>query len=380
MGGTSADFSALPAGEPTSRTDAVIDTFPVAVPVVDIESVGAGGGSLASIDTGGALRVGPESAGADPGPIAYGKGGTQVTVTDADLVAGYLGGSLLGGRLPLEGPLARKGLDHLARGLHLSRDETALGVQRIVRAAMAKTMRLVLARRGLDPNDFALLAFGGAGPMHAWALAREIGCGTVLIPFLPGAFSAYGILISPIRAEYSRSVVRPLNRSNSVIRSTLEEFRERAMSELEGQGLDPRHAQIVASADLRFRGQSYEINVAAKGDLTKAFRREHRRRYGYASTREPIELVTIRLVARVPRRVSQPRPGASPVAGVPQNRKVLFDEGWQDTPVHERKGLAPGTEIDGPAIVAEDHATTIIPPGGRLRLDPRGLLEIQVGR
>ena len=169
----------------------MIDTFPIAIPVVDIESVGAGGGSLASIDPGGALWVGPESAGADPGPMAYGKGGTQVTVTDADLLAGYLGRSLLGGRLPLDESLSRKGLDHLARALHLSPDEIVLGVQRVVRATMAKAMRLVLARRGLDPKEYGLLAFGGAGPMHAWALARELGVRTVLVPPFPGAFSAY---------------------------------------------------------------------------------------------------------------------------------------------------------------------------------------------
>src|SRR5205823_3630482 len=165
MGGTSADFSALPKGEPTWTTDAVIDTFPIAIPVIDIESVGAGGGSLAWIDPGGALRVGPESAGATPGPMAYGAGGSQVTVTDADLVGGSLGPSLLGGRLPLDRSLSTKGIEALASTLHLSRDEAILGVQRVVEASMAKAMRLVLARRGLDPRDFALLAFGGAGPM-----------------------------------------------------------------------------------------------------------------------------------------------------------------------------------------------------------------------
>src|SRR5439155_1356302 len=283
MGGTSADFSALPGGEPTWRTDAVIDTFPIGIPVVDVESIGAGGGSLAWIDSGGELRVGPTSAGADPGPIAYGKGGTDVTVTDADLVGGYLGRSLLGGRLALDEPLARRGIEKLADQLHLSLVEAILGVQRVVRASMAKAMRLVLARRGLDPKEYALLAFGGAGPMHAWALARELGVRAVLVPFLPGAFSAYGILISPIRVEYSRSVVRPLERAASVMRQTIEEFRERAASDLQAHGLDPRRSRIEASVDLRFRGQSYEISVPARGDLAMAFRREHRRRYGYAS-------------------------------------------------------------------------------------------------
>src|SRR3989454_4467283 len=238
MGGTSADFSALPRGEPTWRTDAVIDTFPIGIPVVDVESIGAGGGSLAWIDSGEALRVGPRSAGADPGPIAFGKGGTKVTVTDADLAGGDLRRSPLGGRLSLDEPLARKGIGKLADELQLSTDETILGLQRVVRASMDKAMRLGLARRGHGPRDYAPLRVAGACPLHGWALARELEVRTVLVPFLPGAFSAYGILVSPIRAEYSRSVVRPLERVASVMRHTIDDFRERAVSHLVAQGLD----------------------------------------------------------------------------------------------------------------------------------------------
>ena len=379
MGGTSADFSALPEGEPTWTTDAVIDTFPIAIPVVDIESVGAGGGSLAWIDTGGALRVGPESAGANPGPMAYGAGGSQVTVTDADLVGGFLGPSLLGGRLPLDKSLSTNGVEALASTLHLSRDEATLGVQRVVEASMAKAMRLVLARRGLDPRDFALLAFGGAGPMHAWAVAQQMGVRTVLVPFLPGAFSAYGILTSPIRLEYGRSVLRPLERAETIIESTIEEFRERAISELRDQGAHPGRAQFDSSVDLRFKGQSYEINVPIRGDLRRAFHRAHRLRYGYASRTEAIEVVTVRLVVRMPRPIRQPRP-PPPSESRPQVRRVLFDDGWHEAPVHERARLGVGSEIDGPAIVAEDHATTVVPPAGHLTVDRFGLLEVEVPR
>ncbi|TLZ92867.1 MAG: hydantoinase/oxoprolinase family protein [Methanobacteriota archaeon] len=379
MGGTSADFSALPKGEPTWTTDAVIDTFPIAIPVIDIESVGAGGGSLAWIDPGGALRVGPESAGATPGPMAYGAGGSQVTVTDADLVGGSLGPSLLGGRLPLDRSLSTKGIEALASTLHLSRDEAILGVQRVVEASMAKAMRLVLARRGLDPRDFALLAFGGAGPMHACALAQQLGVRTVLVPFLPGAFSAYGILISPIRAEYGRSVLRPLERAETVIESAIEEFRDRAISVLRTQGHDVGRAQFESSVDLRFKGQSYEINVPIRGDLRRAFHRAHRLRYGYASRSEAIEVVAARLVVRMPRPFRRPR---APLhrGSRPRSRRVLFDDGWHDVPVHERSRLGVGSEIDGPAIVAEDHATTVVPPGAHLTVDRLGLLEVEVPR
>src|SRR5256712_6263662 len=242
MGGTSADFSTIVRGSPSWTTEAVIDTFPLALPVVDIESVGAGGGSIAWVDAGRALRVGPHSAGAEPGPIAYGKGGESVTVLDADLAGGVLGASLLGGRLPLRADLATKGIAHLALDLHLSPDETILVVQRVVRATMAKAMRIILARRGLDPRDFALLAFGGAGPMHAWGLARELRIPRGLVPFLPGAFSAYGILISPVQLGYSQTIVRPFDRAQFAIGEAGRAFRSPALQAPRRAHHEPRHA------------------------------------------------------------------------------------------------------------------------------------------
>ena len=378
MGGTSADFSTVVDGRPQWTTEAAVESFPLALPVVDIESVGAGGGSLAMLDRGGALRVGPESAGADPGPMAYGKGGQHPTVTDADLVGGVLGPSLLGGRLPLVVSRSRAGLESVASDLRVSIDEAVLGVQRVVQATMAKAMRLILAKRGLDPRGFALLAFGGAGPMHACALAREIGVPRVLVPFLPGAFSAYGILISDVRLEYSRSVVLPLAKARAAIREAVDDFRARALRDLEVQGLDSDRAILEASIDLRFRGQSYEINVPLRGDLAASFRRAHRIRYGYASSTEPIEAVTVRLVARIPRKIHVPRP---PRGVVPRadTRAVLFEHGWEEAHVLSRATLPVGFTADGPLVVGEEQATTLVPPGASLRVDPRGFLEIEVG-
>src|SRR5438128_4981762 len=197
MGGTSADFSTIVRGAASWTTEARIDTFPLALPVVDIESVGAGGGSIAWIDAGRSLRVGPGSAGADPGPIAYGKGGESVTVTDADLLGGVLGPTLLGGRLPLHEDLAAKGFARLADSVHLSSEETVLGVQRVVRATMAKAMRIILARRGQDARDSGLWAYGGARAMRARPLARAARTRRVSVPLLPGTLAAYGLSISP---------------------------------------------------------------------------------------------------------------------------------------------------------------------------------------
>ena len=378
MGGTSADFSAVVGGRPQWTTEAAVEGFPLALPVVDIESVGAGGGSLAFLDRGGALRVGPESAGADPGPLAYGRGGSRPTVTDADLVGGSLGPALLGGRLPLDVELARRGLGRLAQELRLSLDEAVLGVQRVVRATMAKAMRLILARRGLDPRTFALLAFGGAGAMHACALAREMGVPRVLVPFLPGAFSAYGILISDVRLEYSRSLLLPLDRADRPLAAAIAEFRERAAADLAAQGFDPGGAVLEASVDLRYRGQSYEINVPLRGDLSAAFRRAHRARYGYASPTEPVEAVTARMVARVPRRARLPPPPRD-VAPRADTRAVLFEDGWEEAHVLPRATLPVGYEAEGPLVVEEVHATTVVPPGASLRVDRLGLLDLGVG-
>lgn len=378
MGGTSADFSTVLEGRPSWTTEASIDTFPLSLPVVDIESVGAGGGSLAWRDPGGVLRVGPGSAGADPGPVAYGRGGTRPTVSDADLCGGVLGPALLGGRLPLRPDLATKALEGLADELGVGVEDAIRGVQAVVRANMAKAMRLVLAKRGLDPRSFTLVAFGGAGAMHAAALARELGVPRLVVPFLPGAFSAYGILISEARLEYGRSVVRPLASSSTRVRGLVRSFTSRARDDLLLQGLDPLRAVFEGTADLRFRGQSYEINVPIRGDLAAAFRRAHRRRYGYASRSEPIELATVRLVARVPRRVYVPRPPEEVRPRV-TSRRVLFEDGWHEARVYARASLPVAFAADGPAIVEEDHATTLVPPGASFRVDGLGLLDVEVG-
>ncbi len=377
MGGTSADFSVVLDGRPTYTSEASVGGLPLALPVLDIVSVGAGGGSIAWIDRGGALRVGPVSAGAEPGPMCYGHGGREPTVTDADLLAGLLPDALLGRTMPLRRDLAAEGLRGLANRSHLSIDAAILGARRVVEANMVRGIKAVLARRGLDPRDFALLAFGGAGPVHATFLAREIGLRRVLVPFLPGSFSAYGILTADVRLDFSRGLVAPLRRAVAMSARVLRALRATAKTAVRRHGFPPRAAVYEPSVDLRFAGQSYEINLPFGPTMEAAFRREHRRRYGYASRTEPIETVALRLVAVIPRRkhLPQVRVRDNPRSS---SRKVLLDDGWQTVDVWRRAELGLGFETRGPAILEEDQATTVIPPDGRVVVRRHGILDIEV--
>jgi N-methylhydantoinase A len=274
--------------------------------------------------------------------------------------------------------MARTGITKLSKRLGVALDETVLGIQRVVEASMAKSMRLILSKQGADPAEFRLLAFGGAGPMHACALAREVGIRRVIVPFLPGVFSAYGILVSDVRVAYGQSVLRPLRGARTRIRGILDRFCERAETDLTAQGLDPRRALFAASLDLRYRGQSYDINVPINGNVARRFRDLHRARYGYAPPAAPIELVTVRLTARVPRPVHVPIPvrRATPRRAT---RRVLFEEGWLDTTVLDRESLPVGFRLEGPLIVEEEYATSVVPPGATLEVSPLGLLDIEVG-
>ena len=378
MGGTSADFSVILDGEPTYTNESTIEGLPLALQVVDISSIGAGGGSIAWLDRGGALRVGPQSAGAEPGPMCYGRGGSEPSVTDSDYLAGLLPDALLGGPMPLQKGLSKKGLRALGDAMHLREDEAVLSVRRVVESNMVRAMKAVLARRGLDPRDLPLLAFGGAGPLHAAFLAREIGSPHVLVPFLPGSFSAYGILTADVRLDYAQGLVRPLSGARASMQKSLARLKRQAVRGLTAQGLAPGTAKFLPSVDLRFVGQSYEVNVPFSAVVEGSFRREHRRRYGYASRTEPLEVVAVRLTALVARPKSFPRVHARRTAPS-ASRRALFDDGWTDARVWRRDGLPLGFHSEGPAIIEEDQATTLVPPEGRFRVVRHGVIEIEVG-
>src|SRR5438874_3340017 len=385
MGGTSTDV-ALVDREIRTGSQAEIAGFPVGVPMLDIHTVGAGGGSIARFDAAGALRVGPESAGADPGPICYGRG-TQPTVTDANLLLGRLQPhAFLGGEFTLDLERTRRMTgDWLKRqSCSLSLREFAAGVVRVVNANMEKALRVVSIERGYDPRDSTLVAFGGAGGLHACELAEALGIPRVIVPALPGALSAFGILVSDVVKDYSRTVLWRIagklpaelfEREFAILRRNAEKsFREEGW----------RGAiNFRRSVDVRYRGQGYELNVPYSNTLAEDFRREHQHRYGYSYDNRELELVTLRLRAKIRTSQAKISPGSARKAQAAQKQKrkkapVLFEGKKFDTSVYDRDVIPIGKRYSGPAVVTEYSATTVVSPGRSFWLDRAGNLMIAV--
>ena len=375
MGGTSTDV-ALIDGQLATTNEAEVAGLPVRVPVLDIHTVGAGGGSIARFDAGGALRVGPESAGADPGPICYGKG-EQPTVTDANLLLGRLpADQFLGGDFQLD--LARTQRLTKAwlkqQGTRLSVEQFAAGVIRVVNANMEKAIRVVSIERGHDPRDFALVAFGGAGGMHACELAQSLRIPTVIVPAYPGALSALGILISDVVKDHSRTVLLrvkdlPRKQMESIYRELQGEI-EHELKKEDWQG----RAVLERHADLRYRGQGYEINLAYGADLLERFHAEHKRRYGYSSPEREVEIVTLRMRGRIasPERLTRIKFG-----GEDRKGKAAASDAMK-MQVLSRGSLKPGKKMKGPAIISEYSATTFVPQGLFFQADKAGNLLVEV--
>lgn len=383
MGGTSADVSAIRNGQTSWTSEGELTGLPIRLPMVDIATVGAGGGSIAWLDAGGALRVGPESAGAVPGPICYDLGGKNVTVTDCDLLCGYLNPRyFVGGELPLDAAKARGRVEQFAEAVGLSCEDTILGVWKIVNATMLRALRVVSVERGLDVRDFTLCAFGGAGPVHAAALAEELGIPRVIVPFAAGVFSAFGILVSDIQLDYSRTQLLRLPdgqpeaaKAERIVQETLTEFAARARQELAVQELEPGEAIFRHSVDMRYAGQSYELNVpyTTLADAQRRFHEQHAQRYGYAMPAERVELVTIRMRAVVPREKPALPRASTTAEGTPiEHRTVLFEDGKVETPVYRREDLPAQFEHDGAAIIEAKDCTVVVPPGMRFTVDAYG--------
>ena len=387
MGGTSTDV-ALVEGEPSASSESEIAGLPVRVPMLDIHTVGAGGGSLARFDAAGALRVGPESAGAAPGPICYGRG-LEPTVTDANLLLGRLRpGRFLGGSFKLNAARTRRTVEKWLRRNHsrLSLEQFAAGVVRVVNAGMEKAIRVVSIERGYDPRDFTLVAFGGAGALHACELARALGIPRVLVPALPGALSALGILRSDVVKHYSRTVFWTVSGKLPQKRLDLEFAELERVARLDfARERWPGSFGFQRSADLRYRGQGYELNVPVTPRLLADFHAQHRRRYGYGHPEREVEIVTVRLRASIP---SPAMPGLRLLShrtssdqrrapAAPQRAPVWFEGRLRNAAIYERSQLDPRRRYAGPAVIFEYSATTVVPPGMRFHLDRTGNLLIR---
>ena len=375
MGGTSTDVATIIDGEAQTTTETMVAGLPIKLPMVDIHTVSAGGGSIAWADAGGALRVGPHSAGAEPGPAAYDQGGEEPTVTDANLFLGYLADeATLGGEVMLQRELSEKSLASLGEKLGLDPQEAALGIVRVANAEMVRALRVISVERGLDPRAFALLAFGGAGGMHACSLAEELGMDTVLVPRAGGVLSALGLAISDLRHDYVNPyLVSFENVAEGEFEKKFENMESSAAEDLEDPEYDRR-------ADLRYRGQSFELTVEADSleKLEEGFHAAHEQRYGYRMDDESVELVNLRLIATVPvekPELDEPTPeGEEAESGT---RQANFDGEWQEVPVLDRERMGKGSEVSGPAIVEFKESTCVVRPGWRGAVDSVGTLVLE---
>ncbi|MBI3109153.1 MAG: hydantoinase/oxoprolinase family protein [Candidatus Rokubacteria bacterium] len=390
MGGTSTDVCLVRELAPVMTSDSMVGAFPVKVPQIDMHSVGAGGGSIAWLDVDGSLQVGPRSAGARPGPAAYGLGGTEPTVTDANVVLGRIGTNrLLGGSIAIDPARATQAMADLAARLGggMTLEVLAEGVIRIAVARMTSAIREISIQRGHDPRDFTLIAFGGAGPMHALALAEEIGIPRVLVPRHPGNFSALGLLASDIKHDDVRTRVGPLRERAPLLADLFAEMEGAARRQLEHEGFAPDGQRMVRSLDLRYRGQAFELAVPVGGGavaldaVEDAFHRQHLGAYGHANREAMIELVNARLTAYgvVPKPAAERYRSetASLDAALRERRPVWFGGTPQECPVWERERLPERAPLRGPAIVEEFGATTVVLPGWRGAVDEHGNLRLE---
>ncbi len=381
MGGTSTDVALVDGGLKAS-SESEIAGLPVRVPMLDIHTVGAGGGSLARFDAGGALRVGPESAGADPGPICYGRG-VQPTVTDANLLLGRLQpDKFLGGSFALDLERARAVTAEWLKqqGSRMPIEQFAEGVVRVVNANMERALRVVSVERGYDSRQFALLAFGGAGGLHACDLAQALGIPRVVVPAMPGALSAYGILASDIVKDYSRTVVIKLAAKFSLagLGRRFEELERNAQREFHDEGWRGR-LKLQRSADLRYHGQGFELNIPWSKAAHEEFHRQHQLRYGYNHPDRAVELVTLRVHASMTSpRIPAAKPAANQRTAQTEKRKVWFRSKPIATAIYDREQITIAKKLPGPAIVTEYSATTVVPRGSLFHLDRAGNLIVEM--
>ncbi len=383
VGGTSSDVALISGGQALLRREVLLQGMVIRTPQLDVHTVGAGGGSIASLDAGGALHVGPESAGALPGPACYGRGGTAPTVTDANVVLGRLGaGQRLGGTLDVDASLAQDAVGALATRQGLAVDAMAAGIVALTVAKMAAAIYEVSVARGRDPRDYAIVPFGGAGPLHACEVAAELGIPRVLVPPAPGAFSAFGALCSPLAKDRARTLLAPLDDALMAQVAVLREaFRHAMDDEFRAEGVATDRLELVTQVDARYLGQAHELTVTVAPDadaaqLRTAFETTFQREYGRLDAGRAVEIVNLRVIGRIPVQPPAIMSPASPAAAS-ATRRVHAGAAWHDAPVHQRETLPRGATLAGPAIVEEMSATLFLPPGWSLSVGGRGELDLR---
>jgi N-methylhydantoinase A len=390
MGGTSADISLMVDGATRVTSDWYVEYgYPIKFPSVEVFTIGAGGGSIAWIDAAGSLRNGPQSAGSDPGPACYGRGGEEPTNTDANLLLGRLGERLIGGAMTLDRSAAERAIARVGEPLELDATEAAQAVIRVANANLADAIRLALIRRGHDPRDFVLVAFGGAGPLHGAELARELSIPAVLVPPNPGITSALGCLLVDIRHDFSEMHLVPADETEpSEIESRFTALEDRARERLRAEGIAEEDVQLLRSLDMRYLGQwrSLEISVDGKveslEDLTARFHDEHGRQHAYKREDTPVEIYQLKVTAigSIPK-PQLPHEGIEEHDPEPQGHReaVYGDEGAVRTAVYRRDDLRPGARIEGPAIIEQLDSTVVVPPEDKAEVDGWSNIIIRVG-
>jgi N-methylhydantoinase A len=393
-GGTSTDVSVVRSSEPTMTTEGAVGRFPVKVPMVDVVTVGTGGGSIAWVAPDGGLKVGPRSAGADPGPLCYGRGGTEPTTTDAHLALGRIPPALLGGELALDPDAARSGLTELASKLALDLETCAAGVLEIAAWNQANAIRQVTVRRGLDVRDFAMIAFGGSGPLQACRLVDVLDLDAAVVPPNPGNLSALGLLTVDVRNDYVQTFVRRQHdASPEDLAAVFNSLETSATTALNNEGFEAKDQVLARSADLRYSGQAFEVRVGATpgpldegfiADVIARFHDEHERLYGYCYRDDPtqtVEWVNLRATGIGP--ITRPdirelaRGDGDPERARTGERDVYFDEGWHSAALYDRARLRAGDEVRGPAVVEEYGSTLPLGPGFVGRVDGRSNIVVR---
>lgn len=388
VGGTSTDISMVLHGETVVTSGREVAGYPVRVPSADIHVVGAGGGSIAWIDEGGALKVGPHSAGADPGPVAYGRGGVEPTLTDANIVLGRLDQrALLGGRMEVDAEAARAAIhERIAEPLGLTVEEAALGIARVAAANMGRAIRSVTTERGYAPERFALFAYGGAGPLHAADVAAECGIGSIVVPQEPGTLCARGILLADVSLDFVRTHIQALQTESwPSIAAMLNDLREEADTWLDGEGVAQSDRSFPVVLDMRYRGQNHEVSVRLPGldigldEVLRLFQQAHQQACGYTIDDRAVEMVGCRItgVGRVERRSPRPPARQGELADARTGSRPFYLSGkqaWADAPVYSRALLPVDATVRGTAIIEEMSSTVVVPHGAQVRVDQHGNL------